>query len=258
MQLALPFNVGEDRLADGALSTAAPSPPASAKTTPSPPVLFIRHPRARRYVIRLRPDGSVRVTIPRRGSKREAEAFLIAQQPWLERQRRRLAHLPPSRVEWHVGSAVYLDGVPLPLEMHPGDDGGVVTLGRIAVPVADGTTDLRRVVERALWAQARAELPARLQLLANRHGVREVARVSVRNQQSRWGSAGPNGHVTLNWRLIQMPPEVRDYVLIHELMHVRQPDHSAAFWKLVAAACPHWRDARRWLQQFGRAREDEG
>ena len=75
-----------------------------------------------------------------------------------------------------------------------------------------------------------------------------VAGVSIRNQRTRWGSCGRDGHISLNWRLVLMPPEVRDYVLIHELMHLRRLDHSPAFWKLVAAACPGYREARQWLR----------
>ncbi len=105
---------------------------------------------------------------------------------------------------------------------------------------------------RALRERARAELPARLHEIAAERGL-AVAGVSIRNQRTRWGSCGRDGHISLNWRLVLMPPDVRDYVLIHELMHLRRLDHSPAFWKLVAAACPGYRDARQWLRQNGPA-----
>ena len=171
---------------------------------------FVRHPRARRYVLRVRDDGSVRVTIPRGGSKREAADFARGQGRWIESQRRRLA-LETGR---------------------PGD------------------TTLPEVVSRQR-VQAKRELPVRLLELAALHSLR-VARVSVRNQRWRWGSCSPDGHICLNWRLVQMPPEVRDYVIIHELMHLKRLDHSPRFWKLVAAACPGYRAARKWLRDFGR------
>jgi len=77
--------------------------------------------------------------------------------------------------------------------------------------------------------------------------------VTIRNQRSRWGSCARNGNIALNFRLIQMPPEVCDYVLIHELMHIRQQNHSRRFWKLVAAACPEFRERERWLRVQGRS-----
>ena len=105
---------------------------------------------------------------------------------------------------------------------------------------------------RAATARARHELPPRLLELAHDLGLR-VSKVSVRNQRWRWGSCSPGGHICLNWRLVTMPDWVRDYVLIHELMHLRRLDHSRTFWKLVAGACPAYQDARRWLREHGRS-----
>jgi predicted metal-dependent hydrolase len=167
-------------------------------------VEFIRHPRARRYVLRVRPDGSVRVTLPRWGSRRQAESFAAGQHHWIEKQRARMVKL------------------------------------RAAVPAPDAA-EVRRLRE-----LASTELPGQLRQLAARHGL-SVAKISIRNQRSRWGSCSPRGHICLNWRLIQMPAFVREYVLIHELMHLRRLDHSRKFWKLVAEACPDYRQARRWL-----------
>ena len=96
------------------------------------------------------------------------------------------------------------------------------------------------------------ELPPRLLELAGELGL-QVPKVSVRNQRWRWGSCSPKGHICLNWRLVTMPGWVRDYVLVHELMHLRRLDHSRKFWKLVAQACPAYQDARRWLREHGRS-----
>jgi predicted metal-dependent hydrolase len=166
---------------------------------------FIRHPRARRYVIRVRPDGSVRITLPRWGSRRHARDFAEEQRPWIERQRRRIAESRQYAVERS------------PIEIR----------------------ELRR--------RAALDLPPRLLALARQNRL-EVAKVSIRNQQYRWGSCSPSGHICLNWRLILMPAHVRDYIMIHELMHLRRMDHSPAFWKLVAAACPEFDMARTWLR----------
>jgi predicted metal-dependent hydrolase len=181
----------------------SPDPPVP--PPPFPVVVFVRHPRARHYVVSVRADGAVRVTIPRRGSKREAEAFARSRRPWIERQLAR------------------------------------ATAERAARPA------LAPELERALREQARRELPARLLELAALHGL-TVSRVSVRNQRWRWGSCSRNGHICLNWRLASMPAWVRDYVLVHELMHLERMDHSPAFWRLVAGACPRYQDARRWLR----------
>jgi predicted metal-dependent hydrolase len=106
----------------------------------------------------------------------------------------------------------------------------------------------------ALRERAKAELPPRLLELAAQHGL-AVSRVSIRNQRWRWGSCSRSGHICLNWRLVTMPDSVRDYVLIHELMHLKRMDHSPKFWKLVAAACPSYKEARAWLRSQGAHQE---
>jgi hypothetical protein len=176
-----------------------------------PTVEFVRHPRARRYLIRVKLDGSVRVTIPRRGSRREAAAFAEQQRDWIAAQQRHVA--------------------------------GV----RARLP-----QDLPHDQQRALRARARVELPARLRALAASLGL-NVARVSIRSQRQRWGSCSHAGHISLNWRLVTMPGWVRDYVLYHELMHLKRMDHSAKFWALVAEVCPEYQDARAWLRRHGLA-----
>jgi len=178
-----------------------------------PDFVFVRHPRARRYIVRVAGDGTVRVTIPRWGSKREAAAFAEQERAWIEKQQRR------AEQDRHR---------PQPSPLSP-------------------------EVERDLRGRATRELPARLLEIAAGHGL-TVTRVSVRNQRWRWGSCSRKGHICLNWRLVQMPDSVRDYVMIHELMHIKRMDHSPTFWKLVAQACPDFETARAWLRAHSNAR----
>jgi len=211
MQARLPFEVqGSTFQVQGS----TPQVPGSTPQVPGSPVIFVRHPRARRYLIRVDDDGAVRVTIPRWGSKREAAAFVEREQRWIAKERR--------RVEQERERA---------------------KRNRAEGPSPEAIGALR---ERAM-----RELPIRLRELAATHGVR-VARVSVRNQKWRWGSCSKNGHICLNWRLVQMPDWVRDYVIVHELMHVKRMDHSPKFWTLVARVCPEFQEARKWLRSFQR------
>ena len=76
-----------------------------------------------------------------------------------------------------------------------------------------------------------------------------VRRITVRNQRSRWGSCSRRGTISLNWRLIQAPPFVRDYLILHELSHVREMNHSPRFWREVERVCPDYETAERWLKQ---------
>jgi predicted metal-dependent hydrolase len=151
------------------------------------------------------------------------------------------------------GDLVPLRGVPTPLRVEAAHNGRVkVRLGDAPACLTLPAGDLRPAVMAMLRALAQRELPGRQRALAAEHGLR-VTRVSIRNQQSRWGSCASSGAINLNWRLVQMPTEVRDYVLVHELMHLREANHSRRFWRHVAKACPWHLEARRWLNREGKA-----
>lgn len=78
----------------------------------------------------------------------------------------------------------------------------------------------------------------------------EHGRISVRNQKTRWGSCSKRGNLSFNWRLLSLPPEMADYVVVHELCHLARFDHSEAFWDLVAKACPDYRDIRKKMKKL--------
>ncbi len=75
--------------------------------------------------------------------------------------------------------------------------------------------------------------------------------VAIRDQRTRWGSCSPRGTLSFNWRLVLAPFDVLDYVVVHELCHLREPNHSPRFWDLVATRRPGWREQRDWLRDYG-------
>jgi predicted metal-dependent hydrolase len=209
-------------------------------------VAFVRHRRARHYILHVEDDGSVRVTIPRGGSRAEAARFVRQKAEWIERERYRRALRAAAFGAWRAGDRVLFRGEETPLVADPA--AGFVTLGPERIPLPAGSTgDLRPLVTAFLRRVAERELPARLRELAETAG-HVVPHVSVRNQRSRWGSCSPSGRISLNWRLIQLPPAVRDYVLLHEVTHLREANHSSRFWRHLQALCPRHREARAWLR----------
>ncbi len=170
---------------------------------------------------------------------------------WAEGERLRVAaqHAP---AEWRAGDTILLRGEPTPLRLERDSRGPMLAVGEARVRVKDGASDLRAAAEQALRQLAVRELVPRLRQLATEHGL-VVRRVTVRNQRSRWGSCSRNGAVALNFRLVQMPRTVCEYVLLHELMHLRQPNHSRRYWRLVEEVCPDFRDSEWWLAAQGRS-----
>ncbi len=108
-------------------------------------------------------------------------------------------------------------------------------------------SDLKTLAEARMRKLAGDELPARVTTLAERSRLRP-SRISVRGQRTRWGSCSVKGNLSLNWRLVQVPLEVRDYVLIHELCHLCHMNHSSAFWALVRGHCPDYERSEAWLK----------
>jgi predicted metal-dependent hydrolase len=213
-------------------------------------VVFQRSQRARHYRLTLRRDGTAVATIPVRGSEREAQRFVEQHRDWLNRARERESRRPHNAGVWTPGTRVLWRGELVEIRVAPGER-PQVCLGTDVFRVPGFDRDLRTVLESHFTRRARIELPARTWELATLCGA-DVRHVTVRNQRSRWGSCSGSGTISLNWRLVQTPESVRDYIIYHELVHLRyEMNHSSRFWARVAEVCPWWDDAERWLKRNG-------
>ncbi len=212
------------------------------------PVVLVRNPRARRYVLRLRPDGTARVTVPRGGSESEARRFAERNSAWLERQLRRSSERPNGREKWLPGTEFYFRGELVKIEAGTNGESDLVRFGSEQIKVLNPAPDLRPAIEKHLWHLAAKEFPSKVSEYTATHQL-TVNRITVRNQKSRWGSCSRRGTISLNWRLIQTPEFVRDYIILHELMHLRQMNHSARYWQEVERVCPDYLSAEKWLKQ---------
>jgi predicted metal-dependent hydrolase len=224
----------------------APEPP-----SPVDEVVLRRSEKASRYRLSVGRDGIAVLTIPLRGSERQARQFLESQRDWLERARERLARLPRSAEVWTPGTSLLWRGEWCTI-LRTAEATPHVLLGRERIRVRQCDGDLRPTLEAHFRRIARIELPARTWELAAVTGVK-VRDVSVRDQRARWGSCSASGTISLNWRLVQAVPFAADYIILHELMHLREMNHSERFWALVDEACPRWREAERWLKNHGGA-----
>jgi len=241
----------------GAQESAAPDVreiPAPQVKGNAPPIRFERSVRARHYRLTLRRDGTALVTIPAHGSQRAAEKFAAQHAEWLARARERQARRPQVPPVWALGTTVLWRGELREIRAaSPAEIGSArwrvqVSLGGELFRVATLEGDLRPTLEAHFARIARVELPLRTAELAASVGL-VVKRVTVRDQRSRWGSCSSRGTISLNWRLVQAPDFVRDYIIYHELMHLREMNHSARFWARVEEVCPGWREAESWLKQ---------
>jgi predicted metal-dependent hydrolase len=111
-------------------------------------------------------------------------------------------------------------------------------------------SDLELLLERWYRAQAAGILEQKAYELAIAFGVR-YSRFSIRGQRTRWASCSHKGTLSFNWRLIMAPEPVVDYVVMHEVAHLKEMNHTKRFWRLVAERCPSWREHKKWLDDHG-------
>jgi predicted metal-dependent hydrolase len=220
------------------------------RTAAKPDLVFVRSLRARHYRLTLRKDGVAVATVPARGSERAAREFVEQHRDWLARARSRQARKPRMAEVWTIGTPVLWRGELTEIKTTVAGDRFVICLAADVFRVASDEGDLRPVLEAHFARRAKIELPGRAWELAAETGA-DVKHVTVRNQRSRWGSCSAGGTISLNWRLVQTPDSVRDYIIYHELMHRREMNHSDRFWARVQEVCPWWRDAEQWLKRNG-------
>lgn len=210
-----------------------------------------RHRQARRYTLRIQAaTREVVLTMPPRGSLKEAKEFAQKHGGWIAA---RLGRLPEATPFAH-GVVVPLRGAPHRIVHRRNTRGTVWTevdaQGEHLLCVAGDTPHLNRRVTAYLKREARRDLEAASRHYAQQVGAK-IKRVTVRDQTSRWGSCSTTGALSYSWRLILAPPFVLDYLAAHEVAHLVEMNHSARFWRLLARLCPAMERAKVWLDVHG-------
>lgn len=191
----------------------------------------------------------VTVVLPE-GSRLRATEFLRQKADWvLEKQRtfeRYRERVPDRRFE--PGESFPYLGSQRELVVEPARRNrlteSTIRLRKSAV----AQSSVKRALENFYRERARERFTDRADHYAPRMGV-EYEQIEVRNQKTKWGSCTSSGTLGLNWRLLMAPPEIVEYIVIHELAHLREMNHSEAFWKIVGAFDPEWEDHRAWLRE---------
>ena len=205
-----------------------------------------RSERARRVRVTVDPARGVEVVLPRRASEREAAAAIRELLPWIER---RMAELAGARAAVAArGDTVPYLGRTLTLVSDLPGRARVARRGDVLlVPEGEARTP---ALERWYRRAARTEIEPRLQEACSAAGA-SYSKLTIRGQRTRWASCSRTGAMSFNWRLLLAPEEVLDYVVWHEVCHLKVMDHSPRFWRLVASRIPAYREHVRWLRVNG-------
>ena len=202
------------------------------------------------------PERGIRVYAPRSMRLRDVDAMVRERADQLEEMCRSVdMHLAAERQRHPVtdGSTVMVEGVPHVLRLSRSSriafsvgDGAL----QLSLPMPDSDPHVRAAIRSALSGRALARIRERIAHYAPLLGV-QPGRVAVRDQKSRWGSCSVRHNLNFNWKLIMAPPQALDYVVVHELCHLRVFNHSPRFWALVEDIMPEYEAWRKWLKTHG-------
>jgi len=215
--------------------------------------------RRRSIQIKIVPPGSIEVIAPANFPQVDVEQLLQKRAPWIATQLSRLDKLAanPLNTALSQGSSLLFLGHPRELSIveTTGSKRAKVVLeeDRLTVHLpatfpADDPAALQEVLRKWYLRSASKLLAEQTAYWAQEIGVRPK-RIAIREQKTRWGSASPRGNVNYNWRIIMAPPELVDYLVVHELCHIKVPNHSPVFWRLVEQFIPNAKELRGWLHQ---------
>lgn len=215
-----------------------------------PPLIWKKNPRARRLSLRIDPTRrAVIITLPPGMSKKEGLAFFQTQAHWVIQS---LNELPPKAID---SGTLPLEGEITPLLSKPEAKRGV-WLDQEGIHISGQTEHHERRLKDFLKALALKRITPPVTFYSQKMGLKHT-QLTLRDTKSRWGSCTREGHLMLNWRLLLAPPLIRDYVIIHELAHLRHFHHGPAFWEMVDCYCPRAKsgriEAERWLKAHGSA-----
>jgi predicted metal-dependent hydrolase len=203
-----------------------------------------RSTRARRVRVNVHAHAGVEVVLPINAPERAAAAAVVELRPWIER-RLADAHGVLAQIAQRGATVPYL-GATLQLQPQAGRQRVHRRGERLLVPEGDPRAALERYYRRA----ARAEIAPRLDRATALIG-KPYSDLTIRAQRTRWASCSADGRMSFNWRLLLAPESVLDYVVWHEVCHLRVLDHSPAFWALVERYWPRYVQDRAWLRKHG-------
>lgn len=209
--------------------------------------------RSRRTIgLKISATGLV-VHAPKRISQTLLENALLEKVDWIRKKLTQIVDNQPEAIRWEDGAQLYMLGNPIRLSLSqdssnrkPEFEHGVLHMRLKSITNTDMVAG--KVVQ---WYKKTAleDFARRLELFSAKLGV-DLPRLYLSNAQSRWGSCNSKKEIRINWRLLQAPPHIINYVICHELAHLKQMNHSARFWSVVESLHPNYKEAERALKQL--------
>ncbi len=214
-------------------------------------------PKAKRVLLKIKPGKGLEVVLPRGVGREHAERAVAGKLDWIERtflrlkaQGVRFSTLPPNPpeiIELRAEGRTYrVAFIQAQCKTKVTENAGLIIVKGNQCGCNDWIFELKKLIRQ----KAALHLPPLVRELAAKHGL-ECGRISVRTQKTRWGSCSVKGNINLNCKLMFLPPELVDQVLVHELCHTKHLNHSPKFWSLVAKIRPDYKGPEKALSRTG-------
>jgi predicted metal-dependent hydrolase len=213
-----------------------------------------RSPRAKCVRFEIKPQSGLTVVVPRSYGLEGLPEMLKDRSRWILRH---LASYDKARPPYAAGKLLKSgDVVPflgrdleLVVDHNSAGVGGVrLEDGRLIVSLVSGSDGLNTALERWYRIQAARVIGDKAEAVSAGLKV-SYNRLIIRGQRTRWGSCSHKQNLSFNWKLMMAPAPVIDYVVVHEIAHLKEMNHTERFWKIVAGHCPRWREHRKWLKE---------
>ena len=195
-------------------------------------------------------DATLTVRAPISTPLEYIEDLVRRKMRWINKQIREVQSRPAVRDKRFAnGESFFYLGDPYKLRFVSNAKGALVFQKEFII-AREHQREARKVLIDWYKKEAAKKIPSRVEWYARRCGMR-IGRVKITNAEKRWGSCGRDGSVNFSWKLIMAPLPVLDYVVVHELAHLLERNHSDSFWRKVALMCPSYRSSMKWLKQNG-------
>ena len=210
---------------------------------------------AKHVRLEVRSETGLTVVVPKSYDIRQVTHLLEAKKGWILSKLAKYGKLRPPTTEKELRSGDTIPYLGRDLQVvrqqNRGNTDSVrLERDRLVVSLRDGKGRLELVLEQWYRIQAAELIREKADKLSARLGL-TYNRLIIRGQKTRWGSCSQKGNLSFNWKLIMVPEPIIDYVIVHELAHLEEMNHTRGFWELVGKYCPRWREHKKWLKDHG-------
>jgi predicted metal-dependent hydrolase len=193
-------------------------------------------------------DLRVRLTLPLDFSQEEIDNLIERKERWIQKQLAFFRERRDARIQLSHNEILYLGEI-YTFQRLPGLRSRVAIKGEEKIIYSGRNLLADGALDRWYRIEAKRVIMERLEHFADTYNF-TYNRVFIRNQKTLWGSCSSKRNLSFNWRLIQTPLDIIDYIVVHELVHTKILQHTKAFWERVASLCPQYQQARVWLKNF--------